>query len=57
MNVIGVPELLVILMICAIWLIPIAAGIWAVVTLHRIRTDQKAMQVKLDAIEQAVQRR
>ena len=54
---IGVPELLVILLACAFWLLPIAAAIWALVTLQRIRTNQQAMQDRLTAIEQLLKRR
>ena len=40
----GVPELLVVLMIGAFWLIPVAAGVWALITLQRIRTAQDDMR-------------
>ena len=33
----GVPELIVVLTLGLVWLIPVAAGIWALITLHRIR--------------------
>ena len=56
MNSIGFPELVVILMIVAFWLIPLAAGVWALVTLHRIRTGQQALQTKVDTIERLLQR-
>jgi hypothetical protein len=52
----GVPELLVILMIAALYLIPIAAALWALVTLQRLRAGQQAVQVKLDTIERLLQR-
>ena len=51
----GVPELLVILMIFAGWLVPIAAGIWALVTLHRVRVGQDAVRAKLELIERLLQ--
>jgi hypothetical protein len=53
---IGVPELFVALFAFVLWLIPLAAGIWALVTLHRIRMEQHAVQTKLDAIERLLQR-
>ena len=56
MNSIGFPELVVILMIVAFWLIPLAAGVWALVTLYRIRTGQQALQTKVDTIERLLQR-
>lgn len=52
----GVPELLVVLIIGAFWLVPVAAGVWALITLQRIRAAQEAMQRQLDAIERQVQR-
>jgi hypothetical protein len=30
----GVPELIVVLMLLLVWVVPIAAGIWALVALH-----------------------
>ncbi len=35
-------------------LIPLAAGVWALVTLQRIRTTQEAMRLKLEAIERSL---
>ena len=48
---IGLPELLVVLMIGVFWLVPLAAAVWALVTLHRIRTGQQAIEIKLETIE------
>ena len=56
MNSIGFPELVVVLFIGIFWVLPLAAGVWALVTLHRIRTGQQALQVKLDTIERLLQR-
>jgi hypothetical protein len=56
MRAIGIPELLVITMIGVFWLIPLAAGVWALITLHRIRTGQQALQAKVDTIERLLQR-
>ena len=56
MTGIGLPELVVVLIISAIWLIPIAAGLWALVTLRRIRDAQDAMGVRLEAIERMLER-
>lgn len=50
----GLPELLVVLTIVSIYLIPLAAGVWALVTLQRIRTSQEAMRLKLEAIERSL---
>lgn len=56
MGPIGIPELFVFLFVFVLWLIPLAAGIWALITLHRIRTEQHVVQTKLDAIERLLQR-
>lgn len=55
-GTIGIPELLLILILSCLWLLPIAAAIWALVTLRQIQTSQRAMQDKLNAIEQSLQR-
>ena len=52
----GVPELVVVLVIAVIWVVPVAAAVWALVTLHRIRTTQAAIHTRLGAIEQLLQR-
>lgn len=52
----GVP-LVAILVVCIVWLVPIAAGVWALVTLHRMRTTQLEMQSRLNAIEQLLKPR
>jgi hypothetical protein len=56
-GTIGVPELLLILMFSALWLVPIAAAIWALVTLRRVRATQLEMQDRLVAIDQLLQHR
>ncbi len=56
MNSVGVPELLIVLMLSAFWLIPLAAGIWALVTLNRLRVGQDAVRSKLESIERLLQR-
>jgi hypothetical protein len=48
---VGLPELLIILTFGMFWLVPIAAAVWAGVTLHRIRIDQQAIGVRLETIE------
>jgi len=53
---VGVPELMVVLAMAVLWGIPLAAGVWALITLKRIRDRQQAMQTKLDAIERLLQR-
>ena len=51
----GVPELIVVLTLGLVWVIPVAAGIWALITLHRIRTTQEDMRGRLAAIERLIQ--
>ena len=52
----AVPELLIVLMLVAVrWLVPVAAGVWALVTLLRIRSAQEQMGRKLDAVERLLQ--
>ena len=51
----GVPELVIVLMLGLIWVVPAAAAIWALVTLHRIRTIQADMRNRLAAIERVIQ--
>jgi hypothetical protein len=55
-GVIGLPEIFVILMILVTWLVPLAAGVWAIVTLHKVRIGQDALRAKLDVIERLLQR-
>ena len=47
---IGVPELVTLLILMLSTLLPLAVGIWAVFTLHRVRTGQEAMRAKLESI-------
>lgn len=56
MNRVGMPELFIVLMIVAVWLVPLAAGIWALVTLHRIHATQQVLLSKLEGIECLLQR-
>ena len=56
MNMVGLPEFMVVLIIVFFWVVPIAASIWALVTLQRIRAGQQVVQLKLDAIERLLQR-
>ena len=51
----GIPELIVVLMVGLVWVVPVAAGIWALVTLHRIRTTQEDVRNRLAAIERSIQ--
>ena len=50
----GVPELFIVLMVGLLWILPLTAAVWALVTLHRIRTTQEDMRDKLDAMVRAM---
>jgi hypothetical protein len=54
---IGAPELIVILVIGLFYAVPIAAAVWVIVTLHRLRAGQQAIGTRLETIERLVQRR
>jgi len=56
MNAIGLPEITVVLFLVVAWLVPLAAGIWALLTLHRIRISQDAIRATLESIERHLQR-
>jgi hypothetical protein len=44
------------LVIAVSWLAPIAAAVWALVTLHRIRVGLDAVRVQLESIARSVGR-
>ena len=52
---IGLPEITVIFLMSALWLIPVAAAVWALVTLNRLRVTQEAMRRSLDAIARSLE--
>jgi len=52
---VGAPEVVVLLVIGLFYGVPIAGAIWAIVTLQRIRIEQRAMGVRLETIERLVQ--
>lgn len=53
---IGVPEFAIALVILVSWLVPIAAAVWGVVTLHRLKIGQDGLFARLDAIERRLAR-
>lgn len=53
---IGLAEFLMLLVLMATWVIPVAIAVWAVVTLQRIRSGQDAIRSRLDTIENLIQR-
>jgi hypothetical protein len=52
---VGMPELIALLVIGLFYGVPLVAGIWALVTLYRIRQDQEAIGVRLQTIERLLQ--
>jgi hypothetical protein len=50
-----IPELFVVLLIGVVWIIPIAAAVWALITLYRIRATQEDMRQKLDGLARLLQ--
>ena len=51
MSSVGVPELLIVLVMAVMWVLPVAAAVWVILTLNRLPSGQQAIQAKLDAIE------
>jgi hypothetical protein len=49
-------EVLILAAIIFTWLIPIAAGAWALFTLQRLRSGQDEIRTRLEAIERFIQR-
>jgi hypothetical protein len=52
---VGVPELIVVMVIGLFWAIPVAAAVWAMVMLYRIRTIQEDVRNRLASIERLIQ--
>ena len=53
----GVPELAVISMVALWGIVPLAAAVWALVTLYRVRTDLNAVRATLDRVERTLAQR
>jgi len=53
---IGFPELLIIMILVLFWIIPIAAAMWALYTLQRIRSGQEVIRLRLELLERTFQR-
>ena len=56
MSQIDAPELVIVLMIGVIYIIQIAAAVWALVMLKQLRDGQRAVEGKLDTIAHILQR-
>jgi hypothetical protein len=53
---VGIPELVTLSTILVSVIAPVAIGVWVLVTLHRVRVGQDAVQAKLESIERLLQR-
>jgi hypothetical protein len=53
---VGLPELTVVLVMSGLLLIPLAAAVWVLITLNRIRVTQESVRHKLDTLTRAFQR-
>ena len=53
----GIPELLIISMISLFGIVPLAVGVWVLVTLYKVRRNQDEIRIRLDRLEQAMSRR
>lgn len=52
----GMPELIIV-MIALIWVVSIAAAVWALLTLRQLRVSNDAMRATLERIEQQLRAR
>lgn len=57
MPALGIPELMAVAMFAFWGLIPLAATVWALVTLYRVRTNLEAIRVTLERVERALGQR
>jgi hypothetical protein len=52
----GFTEFLVVAVIGVVWVVPILAAVWALLTLKQLRDGQRAVEGKLDTIAHMLQR-
>ena len=53
---IGVPELLIVLVIAAVSLLPVALAAWAILMLQQVRQGQRQLESKFDALTRQLPR-
>ncbi len=53
MTMIGVPEVVILFVIFVVWLVPVAAGVWALLTLNRIAKAIDEIRAKIDQLPTA----
>jgi len=56
MFAISKAESLMLLTVAMFWIVPMAAAVWALLTLHRIRSVQEGMRQQLDAVARVMHR-
>jgi hypothetical protein len=56
MSGMGFPTLVIIVVLVAVYIIPIAAAVWALYTLQRIRSGQEVIRLRLELLERTLQR-
>ena len=47
----GAAEVIILLLGLVVWLLPLAAAVWALVTLSRLRTSQHELLAKMASLE------
>jgi len=53
----GAGESIIILLGLVVWLLPLGAGVWAFVTLSRLRTSQQELLAKMTLLERRLSER
>ena len=53
----GAGEALVVLLGLVVWLLPLGAAIWALLTLSRLRTSQQELLAKMTSLERRLSER
>ena len=54
MGTIGMPELVMAVIALVFWIVPLLAGIWALITLIQIRRGMEHVVRRLESLERAV---
>jgi cadmium resistance protein CadD (predicted permease) len=53
----GIPELMIVGVIAVMGVLPLAVGVWVLVTLFTMRKSQDEMRARLERLEQTLARR
>ena len=54
---IGIPEFVIVLVMLVCWLVPLAAGVWALFTLRRLVDGQQQIKTQLETLERRLNSR